>query len=89
MNEGYGHQVYLSGTIELALGTPPSVQMQMGEVQSKTGQDDLSENNGLGKMGKLNTQAEKHKKAIYGRLFFHRFSLNSRQSKLKKFSKAI
>ena len=26
--------------------------MQMGEVQSMTGQDDLSENNGLGKMGK-------------------------------------
>ena len=26
--------------------------MQMGEVQSKTGQNDLSENNGLGKMGK-------------------------------------
>ena len=41
--------------------------MQMEEVQSKTGQDDLSENNGLGKMGK-HTQAEKHKKAIYGYL---------------------
>ena len=37
----------------------------MGEVQSKTGQNDLSEDNGLGKIGK-HTQAEKHKEAVYG-----------------------
>ena len=45
--------------------------MQMEEVQSTTGQDDSSENNGLGKMGKHTDREAQKGHLCYGYLRHH------------------